>query len=247
MLVIEWSEFLKNGLPLGQRLSSMTVGIFDGVHRGHQALIERVISHNTGNAPVVVTFSQNHKENVAGNIQSFRQKTAMFERMGLQITLVIDFTESFRRMTGLDFLEILLRYGKMGFLVIGADFRCGYQLDTDAAAIQRFFASRNIPVEIVPEIMHGSQPISSSRIRSAITGGNLLQAREMLGYPYTLDLAAVPDVVLPPSGEYQVILREKTEDVGTRAALLIEGGTVCVQKPFENSRWQLAEFVIDDV
>jgi riboflavin kinase/FMN adenylyltransferase len=204
MLAIEWPQFLENGLPLGHKQqSSMTVGIFDGVHIGHQALIKRIVSHNADcrgasrdashdacscsdtpekKTPVVVTFRENHKtEEDTGNIQSFEQKAAMLEKLGVEILLVIDFTESFRRMSGIEFLEILLLHGNIGFFAVGSEFRCGYQQDTNAQAIRDFFVSRNIPVEIVPEVMEGSLPVSSSRIRNAIAHGDLQLAEKMLG------------------------------------------------------------------
>jgi riboflavin kinase/FMN adenylyltransferase len=172
MLVIDWPHFLKNGLQTGENLSSMTVGVFDGVHRGHQRLIKRVVSHNAGYVPVVITFRQNHKTEETGSLQTFQQKIEVLEQLGVKIILAIDFTDAFRRMAGIEFLDILLKHGNIGFFAVGSDFRCGYRLDTDAAAIQKFFASRNIPVEIVPEVMEDGLPISSSRIRSAIADGN---------------------------------------------------------------------------
>jgi len=189
MLTVEWHQFLENGLPLKNKQSSMTVGVFDGVHRGHQALINRVVSHNTdcggasvGKTSVVVTFRENHKtEEDTDNILSFGQKAAMLEKLGVEILLVVDFTESFRRMGGIEFLEILLLHGNIGFFAVGSGFRCGYQQDTDAQAIRDFFVSRNIPVEIVPEVMEGSLPVSSSRIRNAIAQGDLQLAKTMLG------------------------------------------------------------------
>ena len=146
MQVIEWRHFLKDGLPNGEKLSSMTIGVFDGVHRGHRALIEKIVSHNAENIPVAITFRQNHKEkkHAQKDIQTFRQKIAVFESLGVKITLVIDFTESFMRMPGIEFLEILLKHGRVGFLAIGSGFRCGYRLDTDAEAIQKFFTSHDI-------------------------------------------------------------------------------------------------------
>jgi riboflavin kinase/FMN adenylyltransferase len=187
MLVIEWPQFLEDGLPVGHKQSSMTVGVFDGVHLGHQALIKRVVSHNLpDHAPVVITFRQNHKQE-ADNIQSFSQKTAMMESLGVEILLVIDFTESFRRMSGIEFLEILFKHGNIGFFAVGSDFRCGYRQDTNATVIRDFFVSRNIPVEIVPEVMEGSLPISSSRIRRSIADGDLSLAEKMLGRPCTAD------------------------------------------------------------
>ena len=201
MLVIEWAQFLRSGLPLGEKLSSMTIGVFDGVHRGHQALIERVVSHNLPGlcpaqpgmeagkrdyTPTVITFRQNHKTGETPDIQTFHQKIEVLERLGIKITIVIDFTESFRRMAGIDFLEILLKHGNIGFFAVGSDFRCGYRLDTDADAIQKYFSSHNIPSEIVPEVMEDGLPISSSRIRSAIACGDLALAEKMLGRPLSM-------------------------------------------------------------
>jgi riboflavin kinase/FMN adenylyltransferase len=185
MQVVEWRQFLEDGLPCGKKLSSVTIGVFDGVHLGHRSLIEKVVSYNPDYAPVVITFRQNHKEkkHAQTDIQTFRQKTLVFESLGVKITLVIDFTESFRRMSGIEFLETLLNCCNIGFFAVGSNFRCGYGLDTDAAAIQKFFSGKNIPVEIVPEVMEGGLPISSSRIRSAIASGDFSLAEKMLGRP----------------------------------------------------------------
>jgi riboflavin kinase/FMN adenylyltransferase len=187
MLVINWQQFIEKGFSLEGKKTSMTVGVFDGVHRGHQVLIERVVSFNADYVPVVITFQiTNNREQ--RNIQSFQERLSRFESLGIKITIVIDFTEEFRQMPGINFLEILLKYGNIGFFAVGNNFRCGYRLDTDAAAIQNFFASRNISVEIVPEVCHpadglkGSQPVSSSRIRAAIAAGDITLAQAMLGY-----------------------------------------------------------------
>jgi len=181
MLVIDWPHFLKNGFQIGEKKSSVTIGVFDGVHRGHQALIERVVAHNADDVPAVITFRENHKKEEAENIQTFSQKLAVFENMGIKITLAVDFTEEFKRMTGTEFLETLLKRGNVGFLAVGSSFCCGYQLDTNAAAIQKFFTAQNIPVEIVPEVLESGLPISSSRIRAAIANGDLALAEKMLG------------------------------------------------------------------
>jgi riboflavin kinase/FMN adenylyltransferase len=181
-MLVEWTEFIEKGLPTGVKKASVTIGVFDGVHRGHRALIERVVSHNAENTPVVITFRENHKGGkTADNIQSFGEKAAMLESLGVEILLVIDFTESFKRMAGIEFLNILLKHCNIGFFAVGSAFRCGYKLDTDAAAIQNFFSSRNIPVEIIPEITENSLPISSSRIRSALAAGDFKLAEVMMG------------------------------------------------------------------
>jgi len=184
MKVVNWTQFLENDLPPQGKLSSMTVGVFDGVHRGHQSLIERIVSRSSNApsadyVPTVVTFRQNHK--TSPDIQTFEQRLEIFESLGIEITVVIDFTESFMQLPGLEFLNLLLKHGRIGFFAAGDNFRCGCKLDTDAKAIKDFFASHNIPAEIVPQIMEGALPISSSRIRAAIASGDHALAEKMLG------------------------------------------------------------------
>jgi len=194
MKVINWQDFLKNGLLLGEKNVSMTVGVFDGVHRGHQALIKRVVSHNAEFVPIVVTFRENHKtgnrEQGIGSreeienfkdIQSFQERLDLFERLGILIVIVVEFNDEFRKMKGAEFLKILSEHARVGFFAAGSDFRCGYQLDTDAEAIKNYFASQNIEAEIVPQVMEGSSPVSSSRIRAAIASGDTALAQAMLG------------------------------------------------------------------
>jgi len=183
MKIIEWREFVKKGLQQEEKYSSMTVGVFDGVHRGHQALIKRIVSHNDSYAPVIITFRENHKTGTGErkDIQNFQDRLLMFEKLGVQITVAADLNGEFRRMPGIEFLEIILNHGRIGFFAAGSDFRCGCKLDTDAAVIKNFFASRNIPAEIVPQVMEGSLPVSSSRIREALMSGNDALAQKMLG------------------------------------------------------------------
>jgi riboflavin kinase/FMN adenylyltransferase len=184
----------------------MTVGVFDGVHMGHRALIERVVSHNADYLPVVVTFRENHKtantvkhlsEEIHAEAQrrggrkeeglgvvdilSFEQRTEILAGLGVQVLLVVDFTESFRRMSGKEFLEIVAERGNIGFFAVGCNFRCGYGLDTGAREISDFFAARKVPVEIESEVMEGGLPVSSSRIRACLADGDIQQAEAMLG------------------------------------------------------------------
>jgi riboflavin kinase/FMN adenylyltransferase len=203
MQIIDWPAFLENGLPIKDKKTSVTVGVFDGVHRGHKALIERVVSYNADYAPVVVTFRKNHKRDSQKSshkdtkaqrtqreelrffdILNFKQKTKILAELGVQILLIIDFTESFRNTGGIEFLQLLTERANVGFFAVGSGFRCGRDLDTDAAAIGGFLSSRGIPFETAPHVMEGGQPISSSRIRAAIAAGDTELAEAMLGRAY---------------------------------------------------------------
>jgi len=252
MLVIEWSQFLEEALPLGGNPSAVTVGVFDGVHRGHKALIERVVSQKKHAVPVVVCFRQSHhkeknrdRREYPGDILTMRQKMTVFESLGVSITIIIKFTQPFMRMSGADFLRILQEHGKMGFMAVGSNFRCGYQLDTDAPKIKKINAALDIHTCIVQPLAEGGQPISSSQIRAAISRGNLKEAAAMLGRPFIVDLlgasvlntadGAACDIagrggVLPPPGRYQVLLLGKDcgQSGGKPAEITVEEGRVII-------------------
>jgi riboflavin kinase/FMN adenylyltransferase len=270
MQIIEWPQFLKDGLPLEGKYASMTIGIFDGVHRGHRVLIDRIVRHDDFSVPVVITFKQNHKkanreQGYMGDISSFRQKSALMENLGVALILIIDFSESFRRLSGLEFFRLLAENGNIGFFAVGSNFRCGYQLDTDARAIQRINALRGIPTDIVEVLMESTYPISSSRIRSAIAGGNLREAAAMLGYNYTADISDAlapsgsPDLIwdiasrgrlLPPPGRYPALLHSSSggsNQGSLQTEALIEGEILRVPGTFaKNHRgidWEYMEFL----
>jgi riboflavin kinase/FMN adenylyltransferase len=252
MQVIEWSQFLEEALPLGGNPSAITVGVFDGVHRGHKALIEQVVSQKKHAVPLVVCFRQSHyKEKngdgreYPGNILTIRQKIAAFESLGVSVTIIIEFSEPLMRMSGADFLRVLQEHGKMSFMAVGSNFRCGYQLDTDALIIQKLNAALDIQTRIVQPLTEGGRPISSSQIRAVIAQGRLKEANAMLGRPFTVDLCgasvshtaggAAYDIagrggILPPPGRYQVLLLEKNsgQSAGKPVEIIVEDGSLII-------------------
>ncbi|MDR0312289.1 MAG: FAD synthetase family protein [Treponema sp.] len=191
MQIIEWETFLKEGLPVGTGFSAMTVGIFDGVHRGHRALIERIIQYDKY-LPVIITFKNNDKKpsnSQIGDILNFGQKMRIFECLGVAVTVSAELNESFMSMKGADFMSILRERGKMGFLAIGSNFRCGAGRDTDAHKIQKLNAQAGVSTEIIEVLTEDGEAISSSRIRNAIAQGRLKEAEAMLGRPFALNVS----------------------------------------------------------
>jgi riboflavin kinase/FMN adenylyltransferase len=267
MQVIEWSQFLEKDSPLGEKPSAVTVGIFDGVHRGHKALIEQVVSQKEHAVPVVITFKQsNHKKasycGNMGDILSFRQKIDVFESLGVSLNIVIEFSESFKRMSGREFLHKLYEHGKMSFMAVGSNFRCGYQLDTDAPMIRQMNAERNISTFIIQPLTENGHLISSSLIRAAIVQGKLKAAATMLGRPFTVDLLGASvsyavkaddgiayDIagrggILPLPGKYPVLLLEKdcNRSNGKPAEVIVEGRSIIISRDLEGFCPEYVEF-----
>ena len=181
MKIIEWNEFAERGL---QGSGAFTIGVFDGVHRGHQALIKAIVEYGKGTTPIVITFRVNHKNDVKNQLLGFEQKIEIFENLGVKLCVAADLNNSFKHIGGEVFFNILREKGKMRFLAVGKNFRCGYKLDTDAEQIKRINDSAGIETFIMEPVMEGSLPVSSSRIRKAVSEGRLEEAAKLLGRPY---------------------------------------------------------------
>jgi riboflavin kinase/FMN adenylyltransferase len=178
----------------------MAIGVFDGVHLGHQALIERIVRR--GPNPMLVTFRENPKKVLSriagagtsgaykGDIYSLKQKTDIFDSLGVKFLVLIDFSEEFSKLKGREFLYLLGDKGKTAFLAVGNNFRCGFRQDTDADIARKLNEEKGIPTELIPPVYSaGSGLVSSSLIRQAILAGNLKLASELLGRNFNLDLS----------------------------------------------------------
>ena len=231
MQVLSWETFLAQGLPSPGASTAISVGVFDGVHRGHQALVDRIMQ--SGMIPVIITFKHNYKNvqpSYHGDISSFDKKMALFAGMGVAITVIAELTDSFRSMSGAEFFRLLRERANMGFLAVGSNFRCGNRQDTDAPLIQELNTREHVATEIIETLCEDGLPISSTRIRSAIHQGKLSEAQAMIGRPYTLDLMGAAfqsegsdtiyptgqlGRVLPPCGSYPVILHSESDSVSS--------------------------------
>ena len=229
MQIVSWNDFLEKPAP-----SALTIGVFDGMHLGHLALIQKVVSLN--NKPTVITFRKNPKkllfhDDFEGEVYSLRQKLDIFRKQGIQRVVLIDFSENWSKMKGREFLDLLEKPGMMASLVIGSNFRCGYKQDTGADCIKEINAAKGIATEILPNLSLSGELISSSRLRTLIISGDLEKASVMMGRNAELDLTDIEsnfvpapikgagnfcysldhaDRVLPPGGFYRVLLHRET-------------------------------------
>ncbi|MDR3334705.1 MAG: riboflavin biosynthesis protein RibF [Treponema sp.] len=223
MRVLDWQEFIEGG---EQEKATMTIGVFDGVHRGHQALIAKIVSR--GPCPTVITFKQNPKwvlspQTYEGDIFSLDQKLAAFEQLGISRTVLIDFSGNFSKLRGREFIGLLMDRGNLSYLAIGSNFHCGYGLDTDALGIRAMTEERGILTEVVSPVFDGADPVSSSRIRASISAGDFTGAGAALGRNVEIDLGgifvstgagvlvfdtALARRIIPPDGWYEVVVHE---------------------------------------
>jgi riboflavin kinase/FMN adenylyltransferase len=156
------------------------LGTFDGVHRGHQAVVEAAIA--TGLAATVVTFDP-HPRVVLGNrveqITTLERRLELFAGLGVETTLVASFTTELMRLEPEEFAESYLRAVGVEAVAAGDDFRFGSRRRGDLELLEQL----GFEVIRVPEV----PGVSSSAIRAALSAGDVVSAAQMLGRPYELD------------------------------------------------------------
>jgi FAD synthase len=157
------------------------------VHIGHQALI-RTAAAEASCIPTVVTFRQNPMRTTspgsfAGDIFGLEEKLRLLEASGAAVTVLIDFSQEFSMMDGRDFVNTLLGVHPARLIVLGEDFRCGRNPGIGATEVKRLAEAKGLETRIVPPVMDGGQPVSSSRIRAALAAGRNAEAERLLGRP----------------------------------------------------------------
>ncbi len=172
----------------------VTIGIFDGVHRGHKKILRKVIreARRIGGTGIVITFSP-HPSRVLDMIApppllvSLKHRLRLISDEGLDAACVINFNEMFARRRARDFIKDVLvkRIGARG-IVIGSEFRFGKGQKGDINLLKRLGKEFGFYAEGVPLLKIGSAPVSSTRIRRLITGGKLNAAARLLGRPVSI-------------------------------------------------------------
>uniref|UniRef100_UPI000B06EC5C FAD synthetase family protein n=1 Tax=Treponema endosymbiont of Eucomonympha sp. TaxID=1580831 RepID=UPI000B06EC5C len=180
-----WDDVLHERIMEAKNGTVLTVGSFDGPHRGHQALFDAVLNEKAY-APGVVTFAVpppalKEPARFPGLLSTLPERLAFFRMRGFAFAAVIDFSPEFSRMTGEAFLSRLQKNCNMRFLAEGRGFRCGFRGETAMTEIGRIAQLAGFRVLTAEPVLYGGEPISSSRIRLAIEAGRLTDASEMLG------------------------------------------------------------------
>lgn len=223
---------LPSALPLTPGGAVVTVGTFDGVHRGHLAVLDvvRREAERRGARSVVVTFEPHplriiNPEAAPRLLTTPEEKRELLEAAGLDHVVVLPFTRALANCSASEFVEeILIGRLRMVHLVIGYDHGLGRGRSGDVDALRRIGGEVGFGVDVVPAVLVEGEPISSTRIRAALEQGDIAFAAAGLGRPYSLSGRVVrgeglgrrlgfptanlevshPDKLLPREGIYAI-------------------------------------------
>lgn len=226
------TESLKSLSRYGINKAAAAIGVFDGVHRGHQKVLKTLleIAERSNAVPVAVTFTP-HPRSVL-RPEAFppllfpeEEKIRLLHSCGAQAVVTIPFTREFAALTPDDFLDQCLHSGtvRLTGVCVGKSWRFGAEAAGSAVDLERRAHQDHFIFQPVDEVRYGSLVVSSTEIRKAVANGNLAEAEAMLGRPYALfgsvehgmglagKLLGAPTAnlhleagVLPPFGVYAV-------------------------------------------
>jgi len=175
------------------RPCAVTIGNFDGVHRGHQSLLRELqqAAQMRGLQTAVVTFEPHPREfftpqQAPVRLTSLREKLELFRAAAIDRVHVCRFNATFARKTADEFIHALHDDLRAKYVLIGDDFRFGSGRSGDFALMRQVGAQRGFEVAAVHSVLHDGVRISSTAIRAALAAGKLDVARDYLGRPYSI-------------------------------------------------------------
>ncbi len=179
--------------PGGGRLA-LTIGNFDGVHRGHRAMVERTVSRAVELRldACVLTFEPHPREffspaSAPARLTRLRDKLEQMAALGVSRVHVARFDASFAALPAERFVEdVVVRGLRAAWLLVGRDFRFGVKRSGDFAFLEQAAARHGIELEAMPEVSLDGERVSSSAVRAALAAGDLERAARLLGRRYAI-------------------------------------------------------------
>jgi riboflavin kinase/FMN adenylyltransferase len=219
--------------------SVVTIGNFDGVHRGHAAIFAQLNQQSIHRSipSAVVTFEPHPLKILAPEtapplITTFAQKAALIEKCGVDFLVVVPFSKEFSRLSAGDFVhKILCTPLGMRHIIIGHDYAFGRGREGNYTTLQRFGGENGFTVEDLPPIGDEGIVFSSSLVRAAIADGDMMTASQILGRFYQISGTVVhgrdvghalgfptanistANELFPPDGVYAVIVHVEGKTV----------------------------------
>ena len=207
--------------------SIITIGTFDGVHKGHKIVIDQ-LKNNLNLTPLVITFNKSPKEIInkdpIQSIYEIRTKKKLIENLGVKEIISIDFDDSIKNLKADEFISLLKKYLKLKVLVIGEDTTIGKDKIGKKNGLSDLLLKFNVNLKLIEVKESNKKKISSSEIKKQIFNGNLKEVNEnlqnkyfmegdviegkklgrKLGYP-TANLNFSKEIVIPKDGIYKTI------------------------------------------
>jgi riboflavin kinase/FMN adenylyltransferase len=211
-----------------EKPSIVTIGVFDGVHRGHQYLIRRLVetARARGQLSVAITFYP-HPDVVIRGITGRYYLTTPEERaeilmaLGIDVVITLPFDDDLRHIRAAAFVDQMNTYLQLETLWVGSDFALGYQREGNVTFLRQQGEEKGFGVEVIDLLLSEGGAISSTVIRDALTAGDVVSARHLLGRSYavsgevvhgeargrkigfpTANIAVPESLVIPANGVY---------------------------------------------
>ncbi|MFA6542890.1 MAG: bifunctional riboflavin kinase/FAD synthetase [Limisphaerales bacterium] len=220
-------------LRASPRKVCVAIGVFDGVHLGHQQVIRQTLAdaRQHEGVPVVITFDRHPNAVVAPDrvppmLYSLPQKLRAIESLGIANALLIRFDRAFSGQTGEQFIRGLARdFGHLHSVSVGSEFTFGHKRSGDVALLRQLGAELMFTVHGLAAVSLDGEAVSSTRIRETVRSGDLDAASQMLGREYSIAGTViegdrvgrklgfptanldVSGLALPPNGVYAVHVR----------------------------------------
>lgn len=172
----------------------LSIGMFDGVHIGHQSIIQKlnVIAATKNLQSAILTFWPHPRKVFNPNedlklLNTIDEKKYLLQKNGLQQLFLKEFNQDFRNLTAEEFVkEILVEKLQVKHLIVGYDHTFGKNRSGDFALLKKMGPEFGFEVEQVQAVNYNDHHISSTQIRNALSNGNVIYANEMLGYNYSI-------------------------------------------------------------
>lgn len=181
-------------LPPARGRCALTIGNFDGVHRGHRALLERVVAkaRSIGVTSCVLSFEPHPREffqpdAAPARLTRLGDKLELIAAAGVERVHLIRFNAKFAALSAARFIdEVLVRGLGVRWLLVGRDFRFGARREGDFAALEGAARQLGFALEAMPDVAFDGERVSSSAVRAALQAGDFARAERLLGRPYSI-------------------------------------------------------------
>jgi riboflavin kinase/FMN adenylyltransferase len=185
---------ITHGWPRAARPNAVTIGNFDGVHLGHQAMLARLTARaaSVGALPTVLTFEPHPREVFAPQdaptrLTSLREKLEILRGLGVAHTHVCRFSKEFASLSPEDFIRRILVDGlKARYVLVGDDFRFGAKRAGDLDLLMVYGEKYGYTAEALHTVEAAGQRASSTAVRAALAAGDMAGAAQLLGRPYSI-------------------------------------------------------------